>query len=129
VDRRKSGQFVHVEVLPGIITVVAAWMLDASACAGMEVGAPRVSLAALSDLDDLLKRRDLRRNSSGDITAGEEQTNARPASQTVFAEAAADAVRLDATARDEPARSPADRDTAGDPLDRSGRNDRTGGDR
>ncbi len=86
MDRRKSGQFVHVEVLPGVITVVAAWMLDTSACAGMAVGASRVSLAALSDLDDLLKRRGLRRSSPGDITAGEEQTDARPASQTVFAE-------------------------------------------
>ncbi|WP_211246274.1 hypothetical protein, partial [Cereibacter changlensis] len=31
VDRRRSGQFVHVEVLPGVFMVVAAWMLDAAA--------------------------------------------------------------------------------------------------
>jgi hypothetical protein len=78
VDQRRSGQFVHVEVLPGVFTVVAAWMLDASACAGMDLGVPHVSRAALSDLDDLLMRRGLRRSSSGDITAGEEQTDARP---------------------------------------------------
>jgi len=129
VDKRRSGQFVHVEVLPGVFTVVAAWMLDASACAGIELGAPRVSLAALSELDDLLKRRGLRRCSPGDITAGEEQTDARPTFQTVLAEAAADAVRLDATARDEPARSPAGGDTPGDPPDRGGRSGRPGGER
>jgi hypothetical protein len=129
VDKRRSGQVVHVEVLPGVITVIPAWMLDASACTGMEVGAPRLSLAALSDLDALLKRRGLRRSSPGDITAGEEQTDARPASQTDFAKTAADAVRLDATARDEPARSQADRDTAGDPPDRSRRRSRAGGNR
>jgi hypothetical protein len=78
VDKRRSGHFVHVELLPGVFTVVAAWMLDASACAGMDLGAPRVSLAALSDLEDLLKRRGLRRCSPGEITAGEGQIDARP---------------------------------------------------
>jgi hypothetical protein len=121
VDKRRSGQFVHVEVLPGVFMVVAAWMLDASACAGMELGAPRVSLAALSDLDDLLKRRGPRRSSSGDIPAGEEQTDARPTRQTAFAEATADAVRLGTAAGDEPARAPAGGDAPGDPPDRSGR--------
>ncbi|MEM6550339.1 MAG: hypothetical protein AAF713_21810 [Pseudomonadota bacterium] len=29
LDRGKAGPFVHVEVLPGVVTVVAAWMLDA----------------------------------------------------------------------------------------------------
>ena len=100
VDRRRSGQFVHVEVLPGVFTVVAAWMLDPLVCIGMELGVPRVSLAALSDLDDLLNRRGLRRSSCGDITAAQEQTDAKPASQTVFAEAIADAVRPSAAERD-----------------------------
>ncbi len=53
VDRRKFGQFV-----PGIFMVVAAWMLDPATCTGMDLGTPRVSLAALSDLDDLLRRAD-----------------------------------------------------------------------
>ncbi|TKA93935.1 hypothetical protein FAZ78_25135 [Cereibacter changlensis] len=57
VDRRRSGRFVHVEVHPGVFRVLAAWMLDPVACAGMDLGAPRVSLAALADLDDLLSRR------------------------------------------------------------------------
>jgi len=101
IDSRKTGRFVHVEVLPGVFTVVAEWMLDASACVGMEIGAPRVSVAALADLDDLLKRRGLRRSCSGDSAAGEEQPDARPTDQAVTADAAADAARLDAAARDE----------------------------
>jgi len=36
----------HVELLPGVVTVVAAWMLDASACAGTEISAPSVSVGA-----------------------------------------------------------------------------------
>ena len=33
-----GGEVVHVEVAPGNVIVVAAWMLDAAACAGMELG-------------------------------------------------------------------------------------------
>jgi hypothetical protein len=31
----------------GVVTVVEAWMLDPVACAGMEVGAPRVTVIDL----------------------------------------------------------------------------------
>ena len=27
-ERRASGEFVHVELAPGVVTIVAAWMLD-----------------------------------------------------------------------------------------------------
>ena len=80
-------------------------MLDASACVGMEIGAPRVSLAALRDLDTLLKRRGERRSCSSDTVAREEQPNARPQNEAADAEATADAAGLDAAAGDEPARS------------------------
>jgi hypothetical protein len=53
-ENRQSGAFVHVEVAPGVVIVVAAWMLDPVACAGQELGPPRVSLAALRELHDLL---------------------------------------------------------------------------
>jgi hypothetical protein len=33
-----------------VVIVVAAWMLDPAACAGMTFGAPRVSPSALADL-------------------------------------------------------------------------------
>src|SRR5437660_10787393 len=50
VERRAGGDVVHVEVTPGVVIVVAAWMLDPVACAGMSLGAPRVKLAALAEL-------------------------------------------------------------------------------
>jgi hypothetical protein len=71
-----TGRFVHLEVAPGIVMVVAAWMLDAATCIGMEIGQPRVSLAALSDLDDLLRRRRLRRSCSGEPDLAEELPDA-----------------------------------------------------
>ena len=49
VERRASGEIVHVELTPGIVTMLAAWKLDAVYCAALKVGAPQVSLAALSD--------------------------------------------------------------------------------
>lgn len=120
VDTRRSGQFVHVEVMPGIFTVVAAWMLDASACACMTLGAPRVSIGALSDLDELLIRQGLRRSSSGDITAGKDQADAGSTRQTVPIGAAAVAVRLDTASQDERRRSPTRRDAPCDPAHGSG---------
>ena len=46
-----------------MVIVVAAWMLDPAACAGMTFGAPRVSISALADLHHLLIERGFRRNS------------------------------------------------------------------
>lgn len=48
-EQRAAGEIVHVEVTPGIVIVLAAWMLSAAACEGMELGSPRASLAALGD--------------------------------------------------------------------------------
>jgi hypothetical protein len=42
-------------VASGVVTVVAAWMLDPTCCVGMDIGPPRASLA-LIEVDDLLKR-------------------------------------------------------------------------
>jgi len=38
VERRAGGEVVYVEVSPGNVLVVAAWMFDAAACAGMDWG-------------------------------------------------------------------------------------------
>jgi hypothetical protein len=38
---------VPVEVSPGVVVVLAAWMLDTAACAGMEIGPPRAAVSAL----------------------------------------------------------------------------------
>ena len=44
-ERRASGDFV---------TILPAWKLDAVYCAGLKVGAPQVSSAALCSLHELL---------------------------------------------------------------------------
>jgi hypothetical protein len=31
-EDRKAGRFVHVETAPGVVVVLAAWMLDPMAC-------------------------------------------------------------------------------------------------
>ena len=64
-EQRTTGEIVHVEAVPGVVTVVAAWMLDPVACTGMEIGAPRVSLAALTDLHRLLIAQGFRGRSVG----------------------------------------------------------------
>ncbi|KAA5595510.1 hypothetical protein F1193_16550 [Blastochloris sulfoviridis] len=40
--------------MPGVVTKVAAWKLDPVHCATLKIGAPRASVAALSDLHGLL---------------------------------------------------------------------------
>ena len=62
-----SGEVVHVEAAPGIVTVVAGWMLDPAACAAMGFGAPRVAIAALLDLHHLLTALGFRRSSATDV--------------------------------------------------------------
>jgi hypothetical protein len=62
-EERYKGRVVHVEASPGIVIMIAAWMLDPVACAGMEAGEPRVSVSALRDLHRLLFERSLRGNS------------------------------------------------------------------
>ncbi len=57
---------VHVEVAPGVVTVIAAWMLDAVACADMEISAPRVAVPALADLHRLLATLGFRTEFQGD---------------------------------------------------------------
>jgi len=64
-EQRANGEVVHVEVGPGIVIVVAAWMLSPTDCAPMELGAPRVALDALNELHDLLSQQGLRRSCAG----------------------------------------------------------------
>ena len=57
-----------------MVIVVAAWMLDPAACAGMALGAPRVAVSALAELHQLLIERGFRRSSlDGSIIVQEEQ--------------------------------------------------------
>jgi hypothetical protein len=36
-----SGEFVHVELAPGVVTILPAWKLDSIYCAGIKVGEQR----------------------------------------------------------------------------------------
>jgi hypothetical protein len=50
--------------MPGVVTAIAAWMLDPVTCAGMAtIGAPRVTVSALLELHHLLIERGFRRSS------------------------------------------------------------------
>ncbi len=64
-----------VEVEPGLVIKIPAWSLDPASCAGMEIGAPRVSLAALAALHEVLVGQGFRRSSSADGTVSEEELN------------------------------------------------------
>jgi hypothetical protein len=69
---------VHVEVAPSVVIVVAAWMLDSVACAGMDFGAPRVAVSALVELHHLLIEGGFRRSSRDDPTIVQEEQDEKP---------------------------------------------------
>jgi hypothetical protein len=54
IERRATGDLVHVEHTSGVVTILPAWKLDAVYCASLKVGAPRVSLMALCALHEVL---------------------------------------------------------------------------
>ena len=60
-EHKANGSFASIEAVPGQIFKIPIWMLDSAACAGMKMGPPRVSLAALAALHDLLVAQGLRR--------------------------------------------------------------------
>jgi len=94
--------------MPGVVTVIAAWMLDAALCAGMELGPPRVSVTALMDLDDLLQRREIGRSCLGEPNLVEEHQDPRSAISPSITSAPAPYL-LRTTA---PSRSPSERTPA-----------------
>ena len=127
-ELRAGGRVAHVEAAPGVVVVLAAWMLDAAACTGMKLGAPHLDVAALSDLRDLLIDRGFRRSSLGDSRIAQEEQNAQ------FAEAdfdnagavpgaapAQNRVRFPSTREDECHRADESHRLPGQPLDAGGR--------
>ena len=78
VERRAGGEVVYVEVAPGVVIVVAAWMLDAAACAGMALGTPRVAISALVELHRLLIEGGFRRSSLDESTIVQEEQDEEP---------------------------------------------------
>ena len=71
-ERRASGEFVHVELMAGIVTIVPAWKLDPVFCTGLKVGLPQVSLGALLALHELLMALELRLSSADGTAVTEE---------------------------------------------------------
>jgi hypothetical protein len=62
-----------------VVIVVAAWMLDPAACAGMGFGAPRVAISGLVELHHLLIERGFRRSSRDDPIVVQEEQDEKPA--------------------------------------------------
>ena len=74
-EQRASGRVIHVEVAPGTVTILPDWMVDASICAGMAIGAPRISMDALRELRLLLLERGFRRSFCDDSPVVQENRN------------------------------------------------------
>jgi hypothetical protein len=81
VEERSGGRVVHVEAGPGIVRVMAAWMLDRAVCSAMELGEPRVTVAALCGLHRLLVDRRLRAHSSDGFNIVREKRNGQAAKE------------------------------------------------
>lgn len=54
VEQRATGRFLKVLGPAGVVVSIADWMLDPIVCAGLSLGAPRVDLTALVELERLL---------------------------------------------------------------------------
>jgi hypothetical protein len=110
-----------------VVIVIAAWMLDPIACAGMEIGAPRVTVPALIELHSLLIEGGFRRSSSDDSRIVQEELDEDPAITSAAVNASAPAqhgARFRKPSRDEPNRAPDRTCAAGLDLDGSrGRRD------
>ena len=94
---------------PATLSVVAAWMLDPAACAGMELGTPRVTIAALAELHQLLIEHGFRRSSSGGSTIVREKRDENPADINAVIGSPAPAqhaVRFGKAARHDPGGAP-----------------------
>jgi hypothetical protein len=120
---------VHVEVAPGNILVVAAWMLDAAACAGMELGMPRVTMAALAELHQLLVEHGFRRRflDGPTIVQGKQREDPADINAVIGRPAAAQhPVRFDKAAGHDPCGAPNLACQAGPPAARGRRRHRRG---
>jgi hypothetical protein len=61
-----------------VVIVVAAWMLDPAACAGMGLGVPRAAASALVDLHQLLIERGFRRSCLDEPSIVQEERDEKP---------------------------------------------------
>ena len=72
-EERANDRIIHLVVAPGHVITAPAWMIDPVVCAEMDLGAPRVSLAALLKLHKLLIERRFQRGSPDGFTIAETQ--------------------------------------------------------
>ena len=107
--------------------VIAAWMLDPIACAGMEIGAPRVTVPALIELHNLLIEGGFRRSFSDDSRIVQEELDEKTAITGAAVDASAPAqhgARCHNPSGDKPVRTPDSTHAAGHYFDGSrGRRD------
>jgi len=121
MERRTAGDVVHVEGAPGVVTVVAAWMLDPVACVGMEIGEPRVTPAALADLHHLLLALGFRTDSPHDSNVvREDQNEAIKRGAAAGHTSIGDSARLGEAAGDLPRRAQRGDRIVGQPADAGG---------
>jgi hypothetical protein len=136
-EQRGRGYVVHVDDGSGAVTVLPAWMLDPVVCAGMKLGEPRVSVAALRELHHLLVERGLRRNSSSDSTFVQEECDEFDSRDHSAAASGAGrdtkseqpGVYFSSTFRDESIAECASAELSGQPSDVGRRRRRSGGQR
>ena len=129
VERRAGGEVVYVEVSPGNVLVVAAWMFDAAACAGMELGTPRVTIAALAELHQVLVEHGYRRSSSDGSRIVQEKQRENPVDTNAVIGSPAAAMhpaRFGKAARNEPYGAPNLARPTGRPAARGRRRHRRG---
>jgi hypothetical protein len=105
-ERRTTGAVADIEAAPGVVTVGPAWMLDPVACAGRAIGAPRVALAALIDLQQLRRMLGFGRSSTNDVDVVREEHDDAATEAVLAAPApAAQGARCRDAARDAPDRA------------------------
>ena len=76
VEQRATGPFLQVQGPAGVVISIAGWMLDPVVCAGMAIGAPRVDVAALVELQRRLKGAVKAADSRSDVAIVPEENNA-----------------------------------------------------
>ena len=79
---RLGSEVAHVEVRRGLCRELPAWMLDASMCAAMSLGAPQVSIEALNELRSVLTGRVAAPSAVGPLNSLEEEGRSDEATHT-----------------------------------------------
>ena len=99
-EARANGRVARIVVRPGEVIAVAAWMLDRDLCMAFNLGNPRVTGDALTDLHNLLSLWGFRNALLGSSNAQEvTDEDAAPPDAASRATAVDHAIRLDSAPR------------------------------